>query len=192
MYNRQSFEYARILELIKTLFENYKIFRDENLRTLLHKLGIQLEYIPLDSVTKSYLKGFQEKFIIQLPEENISPKLEKFLIYHEIAHWILIKYQSYSAFGKEEYWECECWCDSFALAMLFYELDFVIVDETNFEDFFQDGSELKNVDMINLHVARRIEQLAEKAKHEENKDTSSLISLAKIICSHAPSSQSDI
>ncbi len=190
MRDRQGLEYARIRDLIKTLFENFKIFRGEDLRNLLNKLGIQIEYARFNSASKAFLMERRGKFIIRLPKENTSQKLEKFLIYHELAHWILIKYKNYGPLGKKEYWECECWCDSFALAMICHEIGFEAVNEANFEDFFQDGAGLEG-DTINLHVARRIEQLTERAKLAGNESASSLTSLAKIICSHDPSSQSD-
>lgn len=159
-------------QAMRTLFEAYHNYRGKDLHEICKREGIVLRF--LASRPRGESNDWQglcltsgNYYEICINGALQSQRLQHFVLAHELGHYSLRRAHVPVFPTKLEYWEQECWCDSFALACVVSQVGFELFDENNYREFLQDGVGLCGGD-YQLYFLRRILRSGAEALKDNN------------------------
>lgn len=178
----RSFSPAKTRQAIRILTEAFQRFSGTEAHVLCQEIGVVVRYT-LDDPDKAYLvspHSRENRWVILLPEEKKSRHEESFLIFHEMAHLFLFATASILPFGTEEYWEMECWCDNFAILMLFASSGYEVASE-EVGDYLGRADLSGMEDGVNRRAGEMIKEMLTYAPTLSDTACSGITELAEIL-----------
>ena len=117
---------------------------------------------------EAYLRSnfSKELWSIRLPSVELfegSRYWKEYLICHELWHWAHLRSQDYTSLNltKEDYWRNELWASHWSLAILFAWLEIGVIDESNWNYFFNYGvGEVNDSVAFNLSLINLLESIS--------------------------------
>lgn len=154
------------------LFAAYKRCRETSPRALCCKYNIKI--LVVKNASRSGKKGWQGMLLDAgnhfeiIIDSNIAklPHCADFIITHEFCHYLLRK-NDIRLFQKH-YWEEECLCDGFSIALLAWHVGMKLISRDNYSEFLQEGRGLSGF-RYNQFFCERLTRWSNKASVLGNK-----------------------